>query len=280
MKDIGIATYIDNVDTIIEEFGWLYRSWKYSGAWQNSQIVAFYNPAIDESRLPKDYDVWYIPSVPFTQIKPEWAAYPFLNSVYILHGPEAQNLSKFKYVMRTDNDVFLTPNFRNIELRLAKFGMGMYASEPIVSAKLAQIAAKWGIKPVHNNVGSTFICNSDLALLYGKLQFEYCMRLAAEEFGNGKGEWPNWYFGVLTMYAGNLAANALFGYGLTLGGLDCHCMSQDEMCSTDYHIHAWHTYDYFSKFHWREGAYNEVDMAKLNPKRISDYCLLIAGKKV
>ncbi len=277
MNKTAVTVYIDNDPNIITEFGWLYRSWLYSGSWRTSDIVAFYNPAISLERLPKDVGIIYVPVQPLSDLKPEWESYKFINSIYYLTTPDAVILTDYKYVLRTDCDCFLTPYFQSFKPRLATFGVGLYTLDPAVAVRLSQIAQKWGIMPVFNSVGSTIMAYSHMVLQYSQLQMEYCRKLKAEEFMDGIGTWPGWYFGVLSMYAGQLAANSLFGIGMTLGGLDVHCMSPELMCPTDYHIHAWHTYDYFSKFKWRNGEYKEVDMNKLNHNCISDYCLWIAG---
>ena len=277
MKDVAVTTYIDDNQNLINEFGWLYRSWRYSRSDRTSDLIVFYNPIIKHDKLPDDPDVIYIPSKPLTKKDNKWVDYPFINSTYFLTTPEAAELSKYPYLLYTDNDCFLTPNFSSLRPRLATFGIGMYAQVPEVVIRLAQIAEKWGIIPQFNNIGATFMACGDLAIEYKKLHMEYCERLLQDEFLNGVGQWPGWYQGVLTMYAGNLAANAFFGTGLVMGGLDCHCMAQAPMCPTDYHIHAWHTYDFFSKFDWRAGKYKDVDMIKLDPSIISHYCLLMAG---
>lgn len=270
MTGVAIATYIDNDKNLIEEFGWLYKSWQDSGAYRTSEIVAFYNPQAGEF-IPKD--VIGIPLVPLSETA-EWKDYKFINSVWFLTTPEASVLSRYGHVLRTDNDCFLTPHFKNFRPRLATFGAGMYATEPIVMAKLAMIAAKWGLKTPFNNVGSTIMAKPGDVLQYSQVQLEFCKKLRDEEFTEGYGTWPGWFFGVLTMYAGQLAASAVFGHNMAMGGFDVHCMSQDEMCSTDYHIHAFHTYDHFSKFKWRAGDYDGHEVK--NPKIISDYCLSIA----
>ncbi len=53
----------------------------------------------------------------------------------------------------------------------------------------------------------------------------------------------------------------IFGNSMVLGGLDVWCMSQDPICNTDYHIHAWHTDSHFSKLRWHDGGYDTEDMA-------------------
>lgn len=273
----AIVCYLDDNHRLLEEFRWLWKSWRFSESDKVADLVVFYNPSTDHNKLPNDPEVIYIPSEPLTKKEEQWKNYPFINSIYFLTTPEAAQLTRYRYILRTDVDCFLTPNFKSLQPRLTTFGIGMYAQVPSVVTRLAEIAEQWSILPQFNNVGSTFMAYSDVALQYNHLHMEYCRIFLRDGFPNGDGKWPGWFKGVLTMYAGCLAANAFFGTGLVMGGLDCHCMSQDRMCSTDYHIHAWHTFDYFSKFHWHDGKYREIDMTKLDLNRISDYCLYIAG---
>ncbi len=272
--DTAIVVYLDDNINLVREFNWLYRSWVLSGSQKVSDLVAFYNPKMTVSH---QVDITYIPFQPLTERDASWANYPFINSIWHLTQPEADILKKYKYVLRTDTDCFLTPHFLNLRPRLATFGVGMYAQMPEVVIKLAQIADKWKILPSFNNVGSTMMAHSSVVLDYSKLHFEYCEKLRQDEFKNGHGEWPRWFFGVLSMYAGNLAANAFFGMNMALGGLDIHCMAKEPMCPTDYHIHAWHTYDDFSKFKWRNGEYKDCNLDILDKSIIANYCLWIAG---
>ncbi len=277
MKDTAIAVYIDNNENIKTEFGWLYNSWLLSGSWRTSRIVAFYNPSINLDDLPKDNDIEYVPVSPLTEREVEWKDYPFINSVWCLTTPEAAIIAEYKYVLKTDCDCFLTPFFPNLRPRLATFGAGMFAGEHEVTIRLIGIAKKWGISPVFNNIGSSFMAYTSVALQFMQTTMEYCRKLKAEEFKDGYGEWPGWYQGVLTMYAGQLAAWSVFNYGMNIGGLDVHCIAREPMSPQDFHIHAWHTNGYFSKHKWREGAYRHLDMNALDKTNIADYCLWIAG---
>lgn len=278
-KCVAVTTYIDNKPEFHNEFWWLWRSWQYSRSDRVADLVAFVNPAADLRLLPKDGDgLRYVPLKPLSSQAERWAGYPFINSIYYLTTQEAKDqLADYIYLMRTDNDCFLTRHFPMLQPRLATFGIGLYSQVPQVAKKLIDLCEKWGIMPQFNNIGSTFIAFREQALAYNQVHLDFCERLLVEEFQEAQGEWPGWFKGVLSMYAGNLSANAFFGPNLVMGGLDCHCMSRDYMCSTDYHIHAWHTYDYFSKFRWRAGEYREVDFKKLDVWRIADYCLAMAG---
>lgn len=272
MKDVAIATYLDKDERLFKEFNWLYKSWVLSGSWLTSDLVVFHHPDV----VIGNEDVIKVPVEPLTK-EERWKDYPFINSVYFLTTPQAEFLKSYKYLMRTDHDVFLTPNFPRLRPRLATFGMGLYAQDIDAVTNLVRKGAEWGVLFQNNNIGSTIIAYSNTTIEYCKLHLQYCERMLKEEFTTFGGVWPKWFKGVLSMYAGCLAANKFFGAGLQLGGLDCHCMSQDQMCSTDYHIHAWHTNDDFSKFKWHRGEYNNTNFYALDKTIISNYCLYIAG---
>lgn len=283
MKDVAVACYIDNHKDILAEFGWLYKSWLYSGSWMVSDLIGFHHPDIPLEKLPQDRGVILIPQEPFAEREPKWQDYKFINSIGFMAGPEAAILAKYKYVMRTDCDCFLTPYFRELRPRLTTFGAGQYTQVPNVTIRLAQIAERWKISPVFINAGSTVMGLSNKVMMYSLIHLDYCKRLRSEEFTDedfsreGIGDWPGWYAGVLSMYAGQLAAQAYFGQAMNIGGLDVHCMCHDQISSSDCHIHAWHSYDHFSKLNWRLGKYLDHDMTTLDINKISDYCLWIAG---
>ena len=283
MKDVAVTCYIDSHKDIIAEFGWLYKSWLYSGSWLTSDIVAFHHPILSPEDLPQDKGVIYIPVMPFSDQYSQWQDYKFINSIGFMAAPEAGILANYKYVLRTDCDCFLTPYFNALRPRLTTFGGGQYTQVPNVTSRLMEVAERWKIAPVFTNVGSTLMGYANKVMMYSLVHLEYCRRLREEEFteadfvkGN-MGEWPGWYAGVLSMYAGQLAAQAYFGQAMNIGGLDVHCMCHDQLSPSDYHIHAWHTYQDFSKLKWREGKYLEHDMTILDITKISDYCLWITG---
>ena len=279
MNTIGITVYVDNDEKTIIEFGWLYRSWVQSESCDMSDLIVFHNPVVDMGKLPKHENIIYVPLVPLSERDVEWGYYKHINATWYMTTPAAQFISDYHYILKTDNDVFLTKHFKNLLPRLATFGTSGYATNPKVAHNLIRIAEKWGIKLHFLNVGCTVMAPSANVLAYASTQMQFAKRLKAEEFPDGKGAWPGWYLHVLNMYAGCLAANDTFGNSLTMGGLDVFCMSQDPICNTDYHIHAWHTDNHFSKLSWHRGEYDTADMTNLDPNKICDYCLLIAGKR-
>jgi hypothetical protein len=242
-----------------------------------SDLVAFCAPGV-RAKLPADKGVTYVECPPASSADKNWDHYKFINSVYYLTTPQAaEALKDYEYVLRTDNDVFLTKNFKGLEPRLPMFGVGGYVRSREVSEKLMQVAERLKLNYCYiHNVGSTIFYRKDSVLRFSQHQFNLCHWLFYEEFAKNPGVWPGWCRGVITMYAGELAANDLFDYGITLGGFDCMSMSDDKIGSTDYHIHAFHTDQYFSKLAWREGKYKDMDPDKLDLTKINDYCLSIA----
>jgi hypothetical protein len=156
------------------------------------------------------------------------------------------------------------------------FGVGYYVHTQEVAQKLVNVAKKLDIKHYYmHNIGSTILHKPKEVIAYSTEQLNISEYLLENEFKE-EGAWPNWYRGVLTMYAGELAAIKLFFNGMYLGGLDCMSMSSDPISSMDFHIHAFHTTQFFSKIRYRAGEYNQLDHRILNMDLIHNYCLFLA----
>ena len=83
--------------------------------------------------------------------------------------------------------------------------------------------------------------------------------------------WPEWHFGVLLLYGGHLAINHLIAnenLNIILADqlLDQGVTSKDK---TDIsknlrlHLHCWHGSEPFSKFQFKEGKYNHINISTL-----------------
>ncbi len=271
--NLAICCYVDAKPAIIEEFRWLYISWTYSGC--PGTILAFAHPgAVKDVSLP---GVRVIETAPLTGTDPAWANYPFINSIGYLSREPAETFRGFTHILRTDCDCFLTPNFPRQPPRLPSFGRGQYVQDAAVSARLGSIAARLGLSYAWiHNVGSTVLAPVESVRFFDGKQLEICRVLRDEEFCDGRGEWPGWWWGTLTMYAGELAANAIWGSGITVCGLDCMSMSSDPIGALDYHVHAWTSAQDFSKNNLRAGHYDLISLASLRPDSVRNYCLMIA----
>jgi hypothetical protein len=276
-KDMAITTYVDNTKIQLEDLSWLYKSWLLSGCNETSDLVIFHHPDVT---IPYE-DVIKIPLAPFHATSPLWKNYRFINSIQFMTSPEAKETVKnYKYCLRTDADVFLTKHFKHFRPRLPLFGSWPLVFTEEVSAKLSGIAAKLKLDYVHmHNVGTTVLYKTNDVIGYSKLQLQICEHLMLHEFPE-EGSWPNWFRGVCTMYAGELAANHCFLRGITLGGIDCMSMSGDEISNFDLHIHAFHTAQYFSKHAFRRGEYDKMNPDELDISKINNYCLFIAKKSL
>lgn len=280
-KTLAILTYIDDTPVMVDEFSWLYKSWIYSGNWRNSDIVAVCNPAVI-SKLPKDDNVTYIPKVPENKPGSRWENYAYINSIKCVIGDHTAYLAaKYSHIIRTDADVFLTSVLSSMRPGFFVYGRGRYVQIPETRKILEEVATKHGIQ--HQgifNVGSTILGPSA-----GVLEFiadQYAMsEILLDEFGDNQGEWPRWWRGTITMYAGELAANSKyfkFLYGAYLNVLDYESyFNHDIERSRIAHIHAFHNKDYWSKFVYREGGYKDRDNSSLNIKNVSDYCQWITS---
>lgn len=280
MKTTAIVTYVDDAPWQLDEFSWLYKSWLFSNCRRTSDIIVFCHPTI-ASELPDHAGIRIIPYVPLTERESMWSCYGYINSIEYLCSPEAEKVvDGYDYVLRTDNDVFLTEHFTDLRPRLPLFGSGSYVMTEEVARKLSQIARKLELNYAYvHNVGSTILATPDYVIAFSKRQLKLCRYLATNEFSE-EGGWPGWFRGVITMYAGELAANDLFGIGISRMGLDCMSMSDESIGSTDFHIHAFHTHQDFSKIAWREGKYASTDLSKLDLTKINEYCLFIAQASV
>lgn len=276
MKDTAVVVYLDTDKWSQYEIHWLYRSWVYSRSNLRSDLLIFHDPDIDWTVLPEDDGVIYIPLPKVND--PLWRDYARINSTYFLTTPEAEITHKYLYTFKTDIDAFLTSNFATLKPRLAIFGYNCYEVEdPTVSEKIGELCRKYNIRRYHANIDCHVMAYSRNITEFAKIQYHIAKRLKTEEFQEGPGEWPGWYEYVINMYSSGLAANAFFKMGCYVGGFNCMSMSMEEIGSNDYHIHAWHTKQHFSKLKWREGYYNSIDFDALDDTIINQYCMKMAG---
>jgi len=279
-KDCAVCVYVDNEKYNLIEIFWLYRSWKYSGSNQRSDLVIFHNPAIHHSMLPEDDGIILVPLNPIYETEKLWNDYHRINNTWFLTTSEAEITKKYDYVLRTDIDCFLTKSFVNLRPRLATFGVNLYeTTNPLVAVKIRELCIKYGIMQYNMNVDCHIMAFSWNVLEYVKLQYQIAVQLKKNEFKEGCGVWPGWYEYIINMYSAGLAANKFFGMGYNLGGLSVMSMSDDPIGSTDYNIHAWHTEQNFSKLKWRRGYYDVLDFDALDDNIINSYCAKMAGKR-
>lgn len=277
--ELGIIIYIDNSEKMLEEFGWLYKSWIYSGCWRTSDIIVVHHPEL-EGKFPQEPGIITIPMLPYSRTEPLFKDYHFINSIACVSGPHIDPLMlRYRWILRTDADVFLTAHLADLRPTFPVHGRGNYHFRPEFREKMLDFCNRHNVAHWHNfGCGHSLLASSELMVTFLQRQMFWAHRLA-EDFGEDKanwGTWPGWYRGVMSMYAAEIAANEdwesylRFGRQRILDVESGSCMEIDNMV---FHIHATHKETLFSKFAYRSGKYQAITPWELDRKRIGDYCL-------
>ncbi|WP_414443986.1 hypothetical protein [Burkholderia sp. 22PA0106] len=263
---------------MVEEFSWLFKSVIHSRVLDGGgALIAVCHPDV-AGQLPADPRLIVMPEPPHAASHPEWAGYPYINSVANLSRPAVLDAcAGFDTVLKTDCDTFVTPALARFEPTALCFGFGAYAYEDSVRRKLVECSARWGFphSGLHN-VGASVLGPSEMVRHFLVAQMEYCNRLLAEEFAQFEGQWPGWCKNVLTMYAGELALRQTYPQQCSLGLLDHFPSAARRLGGDVLHIHAWHTDAYFSKHAFRAGDYTGIDPATIDRGTLAGYCHWLA----
>ncbi|SAK62193.1 hypothetical protein AWB77_02198 [Caballeronia fortuita] len=275
---LGILVYVDNSDSMVEEFSWLYKSAIYSGVLQSSTIIAVCHPEVRD-RLPSDSRILAVEKLPFASLHSEWNDYKFINSVGSLAEQDVLNVCEdFDVILKTDCDTFVTPAMNSFRPSALCFGFGAYAYEDSVRIKLSECSRRWGYPHggLHN-VGASVLGPSEMVRNYLQAHMQCCDRLLEEEFKDFQGEWPFWSKQVLTMYAGELALRQTYPQACSVGFLDHFTRADRRLGSDVLHIHAWHTDSYWSKHHFRGGKYSGMKLEDIDRDTLGGYCHWLAA---
>ena len=204
--------------------------------------------------------------------------------------------SSYDYVVRTDLDVFFTPAFSNWMPPNCAFvtGSGGY-SDDYNMQKLAHVANYSGTYFNSSvwNIGSTWIGPAPLVARITARAVHWMIHLSKIEFSPkqrtsawwGQASlWPEWHYGVLSMYGTHLAINEVtqLGKKFPFRKMDLdHPTSSHQNCTSEgpLHLHTYQTPDYFSKYVFTDRKYvgNNSLPSSLNSTRCCDYAGYIAG---
>lgn len=278
-KNIAIITYIDNTAKMREEFDWLYKSWIYSGCWKTSDLIIVHHPALI-GQFPLEAGIRPIPLLPHSHTDPLFREYHFINSIACLSGPHIDNLLlRYRWVLRTDADVFLTHHMAHFEPIYPVHGRGNYYLSPEFREKMLDFCQRHQT-PHHQRFGcgSSILLHAEQMVVFLQRQMHWARKLA-EDFGTDRanwGTWPGWYRSVLSMYAAEIAVNERWGVYLQHGReriLDMESCSEGFIDALTLHIHATPGEAMFSKFAYRAGKYAHLNVDELDRRRIGEYCL-------
>ncbi|CAF1188022.1 unnamed protein product [Didymodactylos carnosus] len=243
LRAILIYFPYNQIQTYLSELKWLYLTWIEILKLQSNNLgckngsrqsktepsdcfvikyLSLYNPErlnISTNRIKSHVDrsllLLILKNMPF---------YRYLDSIAILYD-SYNDIKQYDFVLRTDIDSFLTPQFANYIPFYCTFqiGQGGY-SDSYNIRKLHRLSYSIGLNYSHLvNIGSTWYGNPSKCLLVARLGLWISIWLAEQEFTEYEKSpktaahtWPDWYFGVLSMYAIHLAINHYTLNGLNL----------------------------------------------------------------
>ena len=217
--------------------------------------------------------------------------YGYIDSVNII-AEAYPTFAYYHYILKTDIDVFLTPAFAKflpVTNRTLLVGRGGYSTK-FNTQRLGRIARDMTWKYANvTNIGSTwyasklFFFPTRLFLIrYGppfiaqriaNVTLDAMLYLSDHEFSQSEREgklgvllWPDWHYGVLSMYGTHLAANhLLISEKIDLKKADellDQSTTSDDLRDLErnerLHLHCWHTDKKFSKFQFKAGTYNSI----------------------
>ena len=183
-------------------------------------------------------------------------------------------LGSYKYTLRTDYDVFLSPALFFWKPKHAIMTGGGGYSVDFNMKRLKSISIKLGMKHagVHN-VGSTWFGRTEVFIKLSKKTLEMTAYIFLNEFHpslpgleeidfakNIEGAWPTWWRPVSLLYGAELSLNHLIeNFSADYKGqLDSSSCSDASIWDTP-HIHCWHNDCEFQKFHFIKNLANVID---------------------
>lgn len=216
--------------------------------------------------------------------------YRFANSIEcILHVGSVNAVALYDKLLRTDMDTFLTPRFATWIPENFIVGVGAYCFPQFDTCeRLHGIANEMGLAPpngteVVDNVGSTWYGDPNMVMECARLSTDIMRYMYKHSFNEtekspGYRGWPSWHFGVLSMYAGNIAINSCasqVGFERRPDMIDFYSKSEESVFDHA-HVHTWQDQQRFSKFVFETGGYKDIQKDTLNLDVIRDYATYMA----
>lgn len=270
----AIVIFLENQRDLMLQFGCLYTSLKYIQSKDTDLVVFGPSDALD--KLPDDCVKVECP--PLSE-PPEWVNYRFINSLSCLVSENSHILESYDYLLRSDVDTVVTPAWNSFYPELYTTGRGWYVNNDEVRSNMKRVAHSLGLRHrgIHN-VGSTHYGKPQWVREVCRLAVSLTYHILTKEFRDHPGQWPGWYQGVSSLYGTEIAFNHLIEQANPdQQQLDAFCTSQESIHKYP-HIHFWHTFDLFSKFHFSAGYYDHLDTENIDIVPIRNYCLFIALK--
>lgn len=277
---------------------------KYEPAWSRTDIVVVterWNQRFDELHCARSVPAGITSTgqclvlsdyVSITEREAEiFGSYKFADSMDALNFAfqHTAQMELYDWVVRTDLDTFFTPAFAEWHPNRIVVGGGAFCFSGHKTCKrLRRIAVDMKLVTIRHkmieNVGSTWYGPLDDIAQASKLTVQVMRYLHVHEFTEeekspeyGTKGWPEWHHGVLLLYAGQIAMNAVKGneFDKMETMLDFPTTSNDSVWEHA-HLHTWQDDERFSKFAFFDGDYDDVRTDSLNPEIIRDYAMKMA----
>lgn len=272
----AIAVYVDNSDKILTEFSWLYKTWKLYSLDEEFDLVVYHHPLInDKLEIFKDITKIEMPNIRLSE------KYKFLNSHYFCLDEWSEPLKKYKYLFKTDCDVFLTEHLKGFTPSKLMVGQGGYynQTEDKKFNYIKNLSKKFGL--VYNNmpnIGASFFGDTSYVLNTVKLQVKLTEKILSELWKTEEFIESGFDVGISSMIAGEIAINHNFcNQHVTLYTLDNKCWEQTKIGKDVIHIHAWHSKIKWSKHSFFKGEYSSWGVKEKDAfNNAANYCQWVA----
>ena len=227
---------------------------------------------------------------PLTQRDKQFAQNRFGDSIdSVVYAAAQQALTHYNGILRTDWDTFLTPAFAGWRPSKLAVGMGQYCFDgQITCHRLHRIAKDMGLEPPNgqepvDNVGSTWFGDAATVVKCSQISMDVMRYLDKYEFtqidrDRTAHNWPGWYYGVLSMYSGQIAINHCaqeIGFEKRDDMLDFPSTSNESVWDHA-HLHCWQNNRMFSKSEFVRHRYDSISLSSLNTTMIKEYALFNA----
>lgn len=286
----AIVIYVDDTPRCLEEYTWLYKTWRLWNLDREFDLVTYCNPKAVQ-KLPEMCDSLVIREMrPLSEADSGWNAYPFVNSFAMFNDASEIDFIKKRYshIMRTDCDVFLTKHLEGHAPARLMLGMGGYVSGVNTAAaentinNLNRLRKKMGLKNSYvTHIGASIFGPVGYVLVASLKHFALTKHILETEWSTSAGDWASgWFAGVSSMYAIDLAINDIFTRQHIIPYiLDECCFEGTSITKNTLHIHAWHSTRYFSKHDWFDGKYSKLELDRV-PDKTGQYCHWIASNSL
>ena len=284
MKKIAAIVFVPNEARYINQFLGLYYSvMLHRELVETVDFIVGCDPEIADQLDLKNVIIAHTRTIseePEFQFKlMENRSYPFINSwSHFIDEKSVEIIRRYQYALRIDVDTFLSPNILSIKIHDTEVitGRGNYLGEG-TKDRLYRVARTldMGHRGIHN-IGSTWFARSEIMIELGRSSIECVKHFLHKEFSS-TGEWPEWFSGVVLLYAGELALNNSKNELTVCNQFDAHSTSNTSIYET-YSVHCWHSNGFFSKFEYQSGKYNSVQTPTSYWKipDLSLYCMRLA----